>query len=185
MALRCLLWTHTTDVSHDEDGEFVTVCKRCGAKFKGVQVKKTLLVHAPKEKVYEQTVNYDKWPSYLPYIKSTRLVSQEANTRIIECVFVDKKGRTKVRKMIQRLISPDRVEEEHTVRNGIVRAVQTFQEVDGDTEYSVTSYLQYLQISPLTYPILRRPLETLFEKRLKQSMEAMMQPKKKAAESSQ
>jgi len=84
--------------------------------------------------------------------------------------------------MSQRLIPPSRVEEEQRIaRNGILRTIQTFEEANGETNYTVTRYVQNpRRAKPNLSDTLR--LTKIAEKMLRQQLESFMELKKKAAE---
>jgi hypothetical protein len=142
------------------------------------------LIHAPKEKIYGQTIDFSNWPRLYSYTESANLVSEHENERVIECVIRDKKGKKKVRKLTQRIISESRIDEEQQTRipNMLLNMIQTYQEVEGGTEYTINGCLHLLKVNDL-HPVILMVFRGVWEKGLRLTLENLLEGKKKASES--
>jgi hypothetical protein len=125
------------------------VCGRCGTRFPLIQTELQIVVNAPMEKVYSVNADYAHWPQHFPQFKSVRLISERRNERWLETMVTNRKGKTRSVKEVQRLVSPDRIEEEVYLRtrsNLVVttlteRIIRTYEKTQEGTRASVTVFL--------------------------------------------
>jgi uncharacterized membrane protein len=182
MNLRCYIWWHELRIS-TESRPLMLICTRCGHKFKVIQAEGQRLIDAPLEKVYGISANYEDWPKFFPYIESARLVS-DGSQRVIESVLTTQKGKKRLVKVTQRLVSSTRIEEEVPIRNrkwmSLVH-VRVYERVQEGTRLTLTEYVQ-LRRTNFNYGIMHGIVKKFLENRLQQSLQQNLDFTKKAAE---